>query len=186
VGLPPNFPSFFPLVYHNINQEIPQKYSNLVRLSLAAAKSFFYSTFCTVLAQFFSDQIDSDLIFRWREMVLSTFVLLLCPLSLLYGQYWPLYRSIRDETIGRSLVPFQVVCVFVMAFVLAGVPGSGMIGVGYAIVAFRSGETVNKVAATVLTFWQFANTILQLIVLFLVLPLGSGGGEMAGQADIAF
>jgi hypothetical protein len=69
---------------------------------------------------------------------------------------------------------------------LIGIPGTGLIGIGYTIVAYRYGQVLNKIGATILTFWQFANVILQVIVLFLLLPLENPSGHALNPSDIPF
>ncbi|KAK8870455.1 hypothetical protein M9Y10_008337 [Tritrichomonas musculus] len=169
----PNFPSIFPVVYHNIGLEIPQKYSFICRLCLYEARSFFFVLLFSFIAGCFSGSIDSYLIVKWREVVLSLFILIICPIALLYGQYYPLYCAIREERPNSSLVPFQFFTIFVFFFILIGIPGTGLIGIGYLIVCFRQGKLVNQIFSTLITIWHFLNFVIQFILLFLISPINA-------------
>lgn len=180
----PNFPPCMPIVYHSVGLEIPQKYSYIVRFALIGVKSFFWTALCSVIAQVFSDRIKSVYIFRWREIILSVFVLLICPIALLYGQYFPLYRSIRDERRDRSLIPFQMFTIFVMLFMLLGIPGTGVVGVGYTVVAFQCGDLVNKIFGVVLSVWHLVNVAIQVVLILLIGPFANLPRRMANPADL--
>jgi hypothetical protein len=165
----PNFPVCCPVVYHNIAKEIPQKYGPVIRISFVAARSFFWVLLATPMVQLFAHRIDSPLVPQWREMVMSVFLLLLLPAALLHSQYYPLYCALRDEYLRRGLVLLQFVVLFVHFFALIGVPGSGFVGVGYAIVAFRCGDAVTKALSVTVTVWHLVNLVLQIVVLALVM-----------------
>lgn len=180
----PNFPSFFPVVYHNLN-EIPKRYTGVLSLCLFGCKSFFWVLLTTVFAQIFSNRINSVLIFRWREMILSVFMLIICPLALLYAQYYPLYVSIRDEKMKHSLVPFQFFTIFVMVFMGLGLPGSGMIGLWYTIITFHEGAGVNQLFSTLITLWHLANVVIQIIIVVLISPFMSAPRRVANPVDLA-
>lgn len=163
----PNFPMCFPIVYHNISQEIQPRYQSLVRFSLFACRSFGLVLFLTLVAQVFSDQIDSVYIFRWRELILSVFIFILCWSALAYGQYFPLYVCARDEKRNIGLIPFQFFTIFVMIFMFLGIPGTGMIGVWYTILSFQRGAVVNRLFAVTITALHVVNIIMQIALLIL-------------------
>lgn len=168
-----NFPALFPVVYHSIGLEIPQKYSFICRMCFNETRSFLFVMIVSFFAECFSGQIDSYLIVKWREIVLSLFLLLICPAALVYGQYYPLYCAIRDEKPNSSLIPFQFFTIFVFFFILIGIPGTGLIGIGYMIVCYRCGQLVNQILATLITVWHFLNFVIQFILLFLISPINS-------------
>ncbi|OHT04957.1 hypothetical protein TRFO_27465 [Tritrichomonas foetus] len=172
-GKKPNFPSVFPIVYHSINLEIPQKYSFITRLCYNETSSFFLVTLLTLIAECFSGQIESSMIVMWREIVLSLFILIICPAALVYGQYYPLYCAIRDERPNPTLIPFQFFTIFIFFFILVGIPGTGIIGIGYLIVCYRCGQLINKIFATLITIWHFFNFVIQFMLLFLISPINS-------------
>ena len=169
----PNFPSFYPIVYHSIGLEIPQKYSFITRLCYNGMRSFTMALALSVIAEFFSGSIDSLMIVMWREIVLSLFIFFICPAALCYGQYYPLYCAIRDEKPNPTLTPFQFFTIFVFFFLLIGIPGTGIIGIGYLIVSFRCGSLVNKIFSIIITIWHLFNFIIQFMLLFLITPINS-------------
>ncbi|KAK8896460.1 hypothetical protein M9Y10_014360 [Tritrichomonas musculus] len=171
----PNFPPFFPIVYHSIGLEIPNKYSFIIRMCYYCALSFSYVLIFSFFAQMFSDEIDSLLIIRWRELILSFFILLICPISLFYGQYFPLYYAIRDEKQNFSLIPFQFFTIFFFFFFFIGIPGSGTIGIWYFIICSRYGSVITKIISMIVTIWHFLNLMIEVIILFMIAPLNWQG-----------
>lgn len=181
---PPNFPAIMPIVYHSVGLEIPQKYSYIVRFAYIGVKSFFWCLLLSVIAEVFSDKIRSVYIYRWRELILSAFILLICPIGLLYGQYFPLYCSIRDEKRSRALVPFQMFTIFVMVFMLLGIPGTGIVGIGYTVVAFQCGTIVNKIFGVICSLWHLVNVVMQAVLLVLIGPFANLPRRIANPVDL--
>ena len=169
----PNFPFFFPIIYHNIKNDIPQKYSNAVRFGYYGFCSFSLNLLISFLSQCFSGFIQSYLIVPWREIIMSLFTLLIAPLTLFYCQYYPIYISARDNERNTALVPIQFFVIFILFFLFIGVPGTGVIGIGYTIISFKYGGLVNKILSFVSTTWGFVNIVLQVKILFLILPIVS-------------
>lgn len=169
----PNFPLFFPIVYHSIGIEIPQKYSFITRMCYCVALSFSYVLLFSFFMQMFSKNIESYLIIPWRELILSSFILMVCPAALFYSQYFPLYYSIRDQKPNPSLIPFQFCIIFFMIFFAAGIPGSGVIGLGYAIICYNQSNIIQQVISLIITGWHFLNLIFEIIIFFLIIPINS-------------
>lgn len=163
----PNFPACFPIVYHSIAQEIPPRYASVVSFCLFGLRSFGFTLILTIIAQLFSDRIDSIYIFQWRELILSVFIFIVCWSALAYGQYFPVYVCARDEARSTSLVPFQFFTIFVMLFMLLGIPGTGMIGIWYTIIAFQAGQQINRVFAVAITITHIVNIIVQVVLVIL-------------------
>jgi hypothetical protein len=180
----PNFPSLCPVVYHNITQEISARHSFPVHLSLFAARSVSVSLFVNFMCSMQSGSIKSSTIECWREVVLSAFAVLVCPIALFHVQYFPLYFSVRDEQPKGSLIPLQFFVIFCLFFLVVGVPGSGIIGAGYSIVAFRYGTFWNQLYSVVITLWHIVNVILEIIVLLTMNALSQGPIHIANPADI--
>jgi hypothetical protein len=181
---PPNFPFCCPVVYHSISKEIPQKQAGFVRLCLTSAVSFCGALIVNVIAQFFSGRIESSLVPMWREIVMSVFALLVYPAVLLHAQYFKLYLAVRDDQPEQGIVLAQFVVIFVHFFVVIGVPGSGLIGVGYLVVAIRCGDGVTKGLAGVMTVWHFVNLCLQVSVLVGLVRLRRHGGRRGNPSDL--
>ena len=167
----PNFPPFLPMVYHSIGLEIPHKYSFIIRMCYYCALSFSYVLIFSFFAQLFSNQIDNLLIIRWRELILSFFILLVCPASLFYGQYFPLYHAIRDEKPNISLIPFQFFTILFFFFIFLGIPGSGSIGIWYFVICHQSGSIFTEILSFIITVWHFFNLVAEVIILFMIAPL---------------
>jgi hypothetical protein len=180
----PNFPSLCPVVYHNITQEIPARHSFTVRLSFFAARSVSVSLFVNFMCSMLSGSMKSSTIEWWREVVLSAFAVLVCPVALFHVQYFPLYFSVRDEQPNGSLIPLQFFVIFSLFFFFVGVPGSGVIGAGYSIVAFRYGTFWNQFCSVVITLWHIVNVILEILVLLMMNALSHGPIHIANPADI--
>jgi hypothetical protein len=180
----PNFPSLCPVVYHNITQDIPARHSFPVRLSFFAARSVSVSLFVNFICSMLSGSIKSPTIECWREVVLSAFAVVVCPVALFHVQYFPLYFSVRDEQPNDSQILLQFFVIFCLFFLVIGVPGSGVIGAGYSIVAFRYGTFRNQFCSVVITLWHTVNVILEIIVLMMMNTLSRGPIHIANPADI--
>lgn len=167
----PNFPPFFPMVYHSIGLEIPHKYSFIIRICYYCALSFSYVLMLTFFAELFSNHIDNLLIVRWRELILSFFILLVCPASLFYAQYFPLYHAIRDEKQNFSLIPFQFFTILFFFFIFLGIPGTGMIGICYFLICHKCGSIFTEILSFIITAWHFFNLVVEIIILFMIVPL---------------
>jgi len=187
-GLPrhsPNFPAIYPVVYHNIAQDIPARHSLSIRLSFFAARSFSLSLILNFICALFSSSIQSSTVERWREIILSGFLVLVGPVLIFRCQYFPLYFSVRDERPSSSLVPMQFFVIFCFLFVLMGVPGSGIAGIWYVVVALRFGTFSNKVLSILFAAWSFVNVITEVIVLLAVVSLSGAPIRVPNPADIA-
>lgn len=169
----PNFPFFCPVMRHSIAEDIPQKHRRTVRFCFISALSFLFSLLFSFAAQFCAHRINSFLIVQWREALLALILLLFCPAALLYTQYFPLYRAARRDRGKRALLYVQLMVVLLCFVLVVGIPGSGAIGVGYLIVAWKYGTHTNRVLAAAATAWNALNLALQLRALVLMQPLAA-------------
>lgn len=180
----PNFPSFCPLAYHNISQEIPQKYLFLIRITYITSVSFTCLLIFSFISQCFLSPIVSPTIIKWREVILSLFEAIMCPSSLFYGQYYPLYCSFRDQRSNKNLICFQIFTLVVFLFFTIGIPGTGIIGFGYAMLSFRGGEVSNRIVGVICTIWHIFHFFMEMIIFILEIPLLSSVRSIPNPADI--
>lgn len=166
-----NFPFFFPIIYHNITMEIPQNSSSSVRFCLFSFYSFTLYLVFNFMSNLFSGNINSYLIIRWREILLDSIILVLFPIVLFYCQYYPFYCSAKDNAKNPKLIHMQFVVIFCFFLFFVGIPGTGLIGLGYAFVAFRYGAFINKILSFVMTTWGIVNVAFQVKVLFDISPI---------------
>lgn len=182
---PPNFPPFYPLVYHNIGQEIPQKYVYIVRINLITAYSFTASMIFNFLGSFFSTQMESPYFSSaFREIFLAFINLIILPISLFYVQYYPFYKAVRDEGQNRAIVPVQIMVIIIFGLLLIGFPGTGNAGIIYATEAFNYGGYGTKFFSVVMVIWHFVDFVGEIAVLLLSMNSLEGKGRIANPSDI--
>lgn len=171
----PNFPSFYPLFYHNIGFEIPPKRMFVVKLNFFTAISISLSlafSFIGALFSFLFNFCQGLTCFHpGKEIFLSIINCIVYTSLLFYNQYYPFYISMRDETSNNSLIIVQLFTIFIILVNFIGIPGTGSIGVIYLYASFESGTIVNQFFAFVLSFWHFANFLLEIVLFFLMRPL---------------
>ncbi|OHS98007.1 hypothetical protein TRFO_35689 [Tritrichomonas foetus] len=178
-AMPPNFPSFYPVTYHNINLEIPQKRSFIVRLNYLFAQSICLSLLFSVFAALFSFGIDSCVNsctsfagFHFGKEIFLSMVNLVFGVALVFHvQYFPFYAAVRDETPTRSAIPVQVATIAALCVLLAGVPGTGAVGIGYAYIAFKYGKWMNKFFSFVISAWHLLNIVGEAVVFLMMRPI---------------
>ena len=115
----PNFPSFYPIVYHSISAEIPRNFTFIMKFTYWS--DCFFSLYCVFqfLVILFSFTIKSELFSPWRDIILSFCALLILPALLFYAQYYPFYCAVRDEMTQKShLVLVQTYVVFILFIIL--------------------------------------------------------------------
>ena len=170
----PNFPPFYPLIYHNIRFEIPPKRLFIVRLNFFTAISIIISLAFSFIGSLFSFLFDScnelTCFHVGKEIFLSFVNCIVWTAILFYNQYYPFYTSMRDETSNNSLIIVQLFTIFILLVFLIGIPGTGFIGVVYLYASFESGTVVNRFFGFVLSFWHFINLLLEIVIFFLMRP----------------
>ena len=162
----PNFPSFFPLVYHSINLEIQQSYSFAVRMCHFADSSFVWSMFFNCICSFFTEKIKDNLTSIFQDFYLSFLSFVFFSATLFYVQYYPVYRTFRDKRNLKRIILTQVIVLFAFFFMFAGFRGTGIMGIVYIVAAFQHGTKLNCVIGFIFTIWHLINFILQIIVFF--------------------
>lgn len=171
----PNFPYFYPLVYHNINLEISQKRSFLARTAYFFTRSTSLSLLLQFISSFFSYQIDVEGSLSGfhviKEIFLSLFILFIGTSLIYYVQYYSFYCSIRDETPNSTALPMQVYTIITLSVLVLGIPGTGTIGLIYTYLAFQKGKWLIQFLSVVVTIWQSLNLIGEIIVYFLIRPV---------------
>ncbi|EAY19327.1 hypothetical protein TVAG_452410 [Trichomonas vaginalis G3] len=161
----PNFPSFWPLVYHNINTEIQQGFSFLVRMTYFTAVSITYCFFWTLLGSIFNFQIKDNKSSLGQDIIMSLSYCVIFPAALFYIQYYPLYVNLRDgKSIGGCILA-QLFVVFFAGVTFTGFRGTGFIGIQYTLSAFANGSLINRIVGVVITVWEIFNFILEIIIL---------------------
>ena len=164
----PNFPSFFPLVYHNISREIQSSYSFAVRMCYFADCSFVWSLFFNFLCSFFTEKIRDHKTSIFQDCFLSLTHFIFTSSVLFYIQYYPLYKTFRAKKSLHNLILTQYFVVIIFFFMFAGFRGTGLIGIGYIIAASNFGSILNIVVGIVFTLWHLLNFILQFILFFII------------------
>lgn len=171
----PNFPSFYPLFYHNISFEIPPKRMFTVKLNFFTAISITLSLLFSFVGSLFSFLITTckelTCFNVGKEIFLSFVNCVLGTTLLFYNQYYPFYVSMRNETSNNALIIVQVVVIFVLLINFIGIPGTGSIGIVYLYASFESGTVVNQFFGFVATLWHLVNLLLEIAVFFLMRPL---------------
>lgn len=169
----PNFPSFWPLVYHNINIEIQQRYSFLVRMCYFAALSITYCCFWSVVASFFSYSIKDNKSSMSQDIITSITMCVIIPIVIFYMEYYKLYVALRDGTSLHGNVLINLFVVFITGAMICGFRGSGFIGIQYTMLAFKYGSVINRIFGLFITIWEIFNFVLQLILLFQINEISS-------------
>jgi len=172
---PFSFPVFYPLAYHNISLEIPQKYSFIVRLSYYSAYSIVFSMFFSFLASLMTTLREVFLSFTW--MILYSFLFL-------YVQYYPLYTSIKSEIPSQKIVPVQYAMIFFLLPLVIGLPGTGMIGFVYLSNAYSLGSSFSIMLSFIISIWNTINIVSEIAILFLIVPLFTLSGRISNPADL--
>lgn len=155
----PNFPPFYPLVYHNIRAEISPRMSTSVNFMYYLALSFTCSLVASFIASFFSGGMktcDTTLnSFHWgKEVFMSLFYAIFFPAVIWFVQYWPYYKAMRADDVYVAGEIIQLFVIGILAVFVLGLPGTGMIGFCYMVSAFRHGSGMNKLLSLLLTLWH--------------------------------
>ena len=169
----PNFPFFFPLIYHNINLEIKEKYSSIVRICYYSDLSIFWNLFFSFITTLFSFQINQNYISIIQEIILSLFFLIILPSLIFYIQYYPVYCSFKDELPFKGLFIIQIYIIFIYLFILIGFCGTGIIGILSTIRSLKYGKFINQFLSIIITIWHIFNLMTQFILIFLLKPVFS-------------
>ena len=162
----PNFPVFFPLVFHSINLEIQQSYSFAVRMCYFAACSFVWSMFFNFLCSFFTEQIKDGKTSIFQDCFLSLLFFIFYSCALFYIQYYPLYCAFRDKKSLHNIIITQYFVVIAFLFLFAGFRGTGIMGIGYICASFEYGSRLTSIIGIIFIIWHFINCVLQIVLFF--------------------
>lgn len=165
-----NFPSFYPVAYHNVTAQIPQNYWPYFKLMYNAAVSFTYACIFQVIVSFFTFTIKSNSPLSeapFKDVFMSIVLAIFLPALLFSNQYYPYYCSIRDERADFKLSLIQTFILIGFVVLLIGVPGSGAIGIWWVIIAINSNSILAAVLGVILIIWQLCNFALQIMCLVL-------------------
>lgn len=181
----PNFPFFWPIVYHSINLEIQQRYSFIVRMCYCGAVSFTWSLFLNFFASFFTEKINDGKTSTLQDFILSLSALIFFPSVLFYIQYFPVYISFREGKNFNKISTIQNFVIVAMILLCAGFRGTGIIGISYVIDAFKNGSVWNRILGLTFTIWHVVNIFLELIFKFTLMDIieVKGGLLEKGQSD---
>ena len=163
----PNFPPLCPVISINISCDISPRRQRDVRIMLFGAIShslvLLFSVFIAILSSPLSG--GSVTAFHWwKELLMSLFYMLVFPGALFFCQFWPFYRSCRDDVPLRSHA-VQVIVLIVHGIFLIGLPGTGMVGIVYAVAAVQTGTGLLAGLATVASLWHALNFGVQCLVI---------------------
>jgi hypothetical protein len=183
----PNFPFFFPLIYHNIDAEIPSVQVKTVKLMFYGATSFAFNLFFCFLTSFFSANLQSEpalTSFHFsKEFVMSLFFFLVFSPLIFYVQYFPFYDSARGNSVSKSARIIQLFVMGIICVFLLGIPGTGMVGILYAVAAFRSDSSISRFLASIATVWHGVNAGVEFVVFA---HLRTGQPEPLGEESRTF
>ena len=163
----PNFPPLCPVVSVRISSEIPPRRHRHVRTMFYAAVSFTLVLLFSVAVSFLSWPLSGDSVTSfqwWKELLMSLFYLAVFPAALFFCQFYPFYKSCRDDLPSRTARAVQPFVLLVHAAFLLGFPGTGMVGVVYAVASVGAGSTALTGAAAVATAWHAVNFLVQCAV----------------------
>ena len=180
-----NLPPFFSILYHNISLEIPQKFTLIVNLTFYSTYSIYLSLIINFIGSFFSNNINhSTFSSLGREIVLSFFNLIFFSFFLFVFQYYPIYLSIKDEKYLKTVIPVQILTIFLLIIFFLGFLNTGIIGYNYWIISIECGQTINLVFSFILTLWHFLNLILEIIILILIYPIFKNQNRISNPSDL--
>ena len=114
---------------------------------------------------------------------MSIIMLLACPILMFYCQYWPIYTAARDETSNHGIIISQNAVLIAMGIMLLGIPGTGMIGIGYTILCWNSGQLSNVIIACVFTGWHSMNIILESFLIQFLDSIAQPRGRLVNPVD---
>ena len=180
----PNFPSFYPIVYHSISAEIPRNFAFIIKFAYFSA--CFFTLYCVFqfLVILFSFTIKTELFAPWRDIVLGLCTLLILPALLFYAQYYPFYCAVRDERTQKThLVLVQTYVVFILILILIGFPGTGTVGIWWTIIVKDTGSWFFSLLGSILCIWNIISIIFQFYLLISMRPMLENSGRIANPAD---
>lgn len=155
----PNFPVFYPLVYHNIRVEISPRLSGSVKLMYWLTLSFSMCLLTSFVASLFSggmSSCDTSMNgFSWgKELFMSLFHLLVFPAVMWFAQYWPYYKATKADDLYIAAETVQIFAIGIVGVFMLGIPGTGMVGFLYMVSAFKNGNALNRLFSLVITLWH--------------------------------
>ena len=170
----PNFPFFYPLVYHNIHHQIQPVYSSVVSMAYYTALSFTFSLILQFITSFFAKNISS--ITPQSVIFLALVQIFILPVLLFYAQYFPLYNSFRDQKRNKSFLWVQGFTIAIFALELLGIPSTGSVGIIYLFLIKKPqncsiSPTINIVLGVVLLVWHFADLLCEIVIFFKIKSL---------------
>ena len=181
---PPNFPSFYPLVYHSISTEIPHNYSFVVKFAYSSAWFFTFYCIFQFIFTIFAAGVKHFRLSPARDIFLALAIVLILPVLLFYLQYYPFYCSLRDEQPqSKGLVAVQIYVIFILLIILIGIPGTGCIGIWWTIIMKKNRHWFLTILGVALCIWDALNIIAQICLLFMMKPLLQNKGRIANPAD---
>jgi hypothetical protein len=122
----PNFPPFYPLIYHNIAEEIPMLMQTFIRISLFGVGWLAILSIVNWLACFttasFGRNAGENIVFG---LIIGLF---LTPLAFRVT-YWKLYRQCKEQSITFWTLALQGGLFLFCVIGVVGIEDSGMLGV---------------------------------------------------------
>ena len=165
----PNFPFFYPIVYHNISNDIPPFYSKIVSMAYLVSISFTFSLIVQFLGTFFSKNIKNTS--YGSSIVASLVQIIILPILLFYLQYFPFYKSIKYQKRSSSTLKVQLFVIFIFLLEFIGIPSTGSIGIVYLFSRNEKTSIICSFFGYTLTFWHLVDLLCEIILFFRMKPL---------------
>jgi hypothetical protein len=176
---PPNFPPFYPMLYHNITEEIPISMQWFLRIALAAICALLITAILNLISAFTSKSFKTDgTTSEAAENVIFAVIigLLTAPLAFRVT-YVREYREFKASDISLVTIALQALLFAWVTFCAVGVHGAGAVGVLMTIdcMGSDSGGFVKAMAGIACTLWLLlAATEFFLLGRLLLLYKGTG------------
>lgn len=182
----PNFPSFYPVVYVDLNAEIPHNFWSFFKLMYVSALSFTGACIFQIFVQFFGFAIN----YHWfkcpiKDVFMSLVLAVFLPILLFSNQYYSFYCSIRDENPNFRFGLLQTFVIAALLIIIIGIPGSGCVGIWWLDIAANYGSAASVLFGVLVTIWHIINLILQFVVLIIHRTHDfSYNGRISNPADV--
>lgn len=177
----PNFPFFYPVIYHSINLEISQKRSFIVRTAYLTANSIMYSLAFSILISLLYISPRGAKLFQ--NTILASFNCIFGSIILFYCQYFPFYYAFKDEQPNKTSIPTQIGLLTILFISLLGFPNTGSYGMFTTYDAFKSDKSFAKFFGVIITIWKLMNFVLEFIIFILMRPLFNTNEGLLSQTE---
>jgi len=154
-SLPKNWPWFYPVLYHNIEKDIPQEFRvftrNMFRLCLATWLTIFWN-WIVILVSFFGGYGAGIMDFFWSTI----YGFLGCPLAW-KTWYKSLYISLKGNGSSFRWMLFMITYIIHIGFVsisALGIPNFASTGLLFMLKAFDNNTVVGIFALIGFFFWS--------------------------------